>query len=119
METIVNLETRQLTHDTTLPLLNRYPDVRGIYVAGGGMEGAIAALRQTRAPGEVVLVVNELTAESHAALASRWVTKVTATSLADLCRTVIGLKTRDGDSAPVADDAQHFLQAQLLVTESI
>jgi LacI family transcriptional regulator len=119
METIVNLETRQLTHDTTLALLNRYPDLRGIYVAGGGMEGAIAALRQSRAPGEVALVVNELTSESRAALAARWVTMVIATPIADLCRTVLGLMTRDAASAQLSDGAQHFLAAQLHVTESI
>jgi LacI family transcriptional regulator len=119
METIVNLETRQLTHDTTLGLLNRHPDLRGIYVAGGGMEGAIAALRQTRAPGEVALVVNELTAESRAALAARWVTMVTATPSGDLCRTVMGLMTRNLAGAPVSEGAQHFLQAELHVTESI
>ena len=46
METFVNLETRQLTYETTLAMLARQPDLRGIYVAGGGMEGAIAALRE-------------------------------------------------------------------------
>ena len=46
LESIVNLETRQLTYETTLALLRKHPDLRGIYCAGGGMEGAIAALRE-------------------------------------------------------------------------
>jgi LacI family transcriptional regulator len=122
LETIVNLETRQLTYDATLSLLTRHRDLSGIYVAGGGMEGAIAALRQTCAPGKMALVVNELTAESRAALVARWVTMVTATPVADLCRTVIGLMTRDrhaAHAAHVVEDVQHFLPAQLLVSESI
>ena len=51
LDTLVNLETRQLTYEATLDLLRRHPDLRGIYCAGGGMEGAIAALREARAPG--------------------------------------------------------------------
>ncbi len=119
METIVNLETRRLTRDATLSVLTRHRDLRGIYVAGGGMEGAIAALRQTRAPGEVTLVVNELTAESRAALASRWVTMVDATPLAELARTVMDLAVRTGEPGVAAVGLQHFLPMQLHVTESI
>ena len=48
LDTMVNLETRQLTYEATLNLLDRNPDLRGLYCAGGGMEGAIAALRETR-----------------------------------------------------------------------
>ena len=46
LETLVNLETRQITHEATLSLLRRHPDLVGLFVAGGGMEGAIAALRE-------------------------------------------------------------------------
>ncbi len=119
METIVNLETRQLTYDATLALLARHRDLRGIYVAGGGMEGAIAALRETRAPREVALVVNELTRASRAALAAGWVTMVDATPLGDLCRDVIALMTKAADGGPITAGAQHFLQMQLHVPESI
>jgi hypothetical protein len=91
LETRVNLETRQLTYEATLDLLQRHPDLRGIYLAGGGMEGAIAALREVRAPGEVALIVNELTPESRAALQDRYVVMVISTPLAALCRDLMGL----------------------------
>ena len=48
---MVNLETRHITHEATLDLLQRYPDLVGFYVAGGGMEGAIAALREENMAG--------------------------------------------------------------------
>jgi LacI family transcriptional regulator len=119
METIVNLETRQMTYGTTLSLLAKYPNLRGIYVAGGGMEGAIAALRETRAPGQVALVVNEVTAESRAALAAGWVTMVDATPIGDLCRVVTDLMAKAAGGGPVTAGAQHFLQMQLHVSESL
>lgn len=118
LETIVNLETRQLTLETTLNLLNRHPDLRGLFVAGGGMEGAIAALQQVRRPGEVALVVNELTAESRAGLAQGWVTMVDATPLPDLCREVMGLMARAATERTTGT-TQLFLPVQLFVTESV
>ena len=36
-----------------------------MYLAGGGMEGAISALREVRQPGQVSLVVNELTPDTR------------------------------------------------------
>jgi LacI family transcriptional regulator len=71
-DTSVNLETRQVTYEATLDLLQRHADLSGIYVAGGGMEGAIAALREARPPGKVSLIVNELTEDSREALADRY-----------------------------------------------
>jgi LacI family transcriptional regulator len=119
MEAIVNLETRQLTLDATIALLARYPDLRGIYVAGGGMEGAIAALRQTRNPGDVALVVNELTSDSRAALALGWVTMIDATPVPDLCKDVIALMAKAVVPGAVTTGLQHFLPIQLHVAESI
>jgi LacI family transcriptional regulator len=119
LDTLVNLETRQLTYEATLDLLNRHPDLRGIYCAGGGMEGAIAALAEVRNPGEVTLVVNELTPESRAALISRYVAMVIATPLSRLCNDLIALafeSVRDG-IAPV--QGQHFLPPDLYLPESV
>jgi hypothetical protein len=93
LDTLINLETRQLTYEATLDLLGRHPDLRGIYCAGGGMEGAIAAVREARAPGEVALVVNELTPESRAALIGRHVTMVIGTPLPRLCDDLVRLAT--------------------------
>ncbi len=119
LETIVNLETRQLTYETTLALLGKHPDLRGIFVAGGGMEGAIAALQQVRKPGDVALVVNELTAESRAGLAMGWVTLVDATPLTDLCRESLTLMTRALRDGGIGSAGQVFLPVQLHVAESI
>ena len=119
LDTLVNLETRQLTYEATLDLLNRHPDLRGIYCAGGGMEGAIAALVEVRQPGEVTLIVNELTPESRAALITRHVGMAIATPLGRLCSDLISLAAaavRDG-IAPV--QGQHFLPPDLYLPESV
>ncbi|MFN3146674.1 MAG: LacI family DNA-binding transcriptional regulator [Paracoccaceae bacterium] len=119
LDTLVNLETRQLTYEATLDLLARHGDLRGIYVAGGGMEGAIAALREVRQPGDVALVVNELTPESRAALSDRYVAMVISTPLARLCHDMIGLMTGAAQGGLGELAGQYFLQPDLYVPESI
>jgi LacI family transcriptional regulator len=119
LDTLVNLETRQLTYEATLDLLERHPDLRGIYCAGGGMEGAIAALREVRQPGEVALVVNELTPESRSALISRDVSMVIATPLTRLCADLVTLAAAAVQDGITPVQGQHFLQPDLYLPESV
>jgi LacI family transcriptional regulator len=119
LETLVNLETRQLTYEATLDLLDRHPDLRGIYCAGGGMEGAIAALREVRQPGEVALVVNELTPESRSALVDRHVVLVIGTPLEQVCRAVMQLMADAVNEGMLKVSGQHFLRPDLFVQESV
>jgi LacI family transcriptional regulator len=119
VDTLVNLEARQVTYEATLDLIERYPDLRGIYVAGGGMEGAIAAMREATEPGQVQLVVNELTAESRAGLLDGYVTMVIGTPLPQLCNDLIGLMI--SESAGHLDDtaSQHFLEPRIVLPEML
>ena len=119
LDTLVNLETRQLTYEATLDLLARHPDLRGIYCAGGGMEGAIAALREARQPGEVKLVVNEVTPESRAALLDRVATAVISTPLRELCDDLVRLAADAARTGPGALAAQHFLRPEIVLPESV
>lgn len=118
LDTMVNLDTRQLTYEATLDLLERHPDLCGLYVAGGGMEGAIAALRETRPPGRVALVVNEITPDSRAALMDRYAQMAIASPLPEICRKVVDamIATRN---APGGGPGQVFLDAVLHVPESV
>ncbi|NJO37125.1 MAG: LacI family transcriptional regulator [Rhizobiales bacterium] len=119
LDTLVNLETRRLTYEATLDLLERHPDLRGFYVAGGGMEGAIAAARETRKPEEIAIVVNEVTPESTEGLQDRYVTLVDATPLRRLCQDLVGLMIDAARQGVSITPGQHFLPPDLLVPESV
>lgn len=119
LDTLVNLETRQLTYEATLDLLTRHPDLRGIYVAGGGMEGAIAALREMRAPEEVALVVNEVTAESRAGLLDGYVRMVMSTPLRRLCREMVDLMITAQQTPEDGIVGQHFLDPMIVLPEIV
>jgi LacI family transcriptional regulator len=117
LDTLVNLETRQVTYEATLDLMHRHPDLRGIYVAGGGMEGAIAALREIHDTPRVVLVVNELTAESRSALIDGFVTMAISTPLPELCEALIDLMIRSGSQGDDGLSSQHFLEPRIILPE--
>lgn len=122
LDTLVNLETRDLTYEATLDLLARQPEVVGMHVAGGGMEGAIAALREARAPGEVALVVNELVPESRAALADGYATLVIATPLQQLAVDLVELLAQavaTDHGNPGVPVGQRFLDAVYHLPESV
>lgn len=119
LDTMVNLDTRQLTYEATIDLLAREPELRGIYVAGGGMEGAIAALRETRPPGRVALVVNEITDDSRAALVDRYACLAVATPLVPLCRDLVELMIRRHQSPEAAMPGQSFYGPDLHSPESV
>lgn len=117
LDTLVNLETRQLTYEATLDLLKRHPDLRGIYVAGGGMEGAIAALREAHAAPRVALVVNELTAESRAALVDGYAEMVITTPLPELCRQSVDMMVRAVLDEDNGVSGQQFLEPRIILPE--
>lgn len=119
LDPLVNLETRQLTYDATLGLLARQPDLRGIYVSGGGMEGAIAALRESPPSRRVPMVVSALTPDSRAGLAEGIVSMVIDTPLEKLCRDLVALMVAASTDGAPQGTAQYFLPPDLHVPESL
>ena len=119
VETMVNLEARRIAHEATLDLLQRFPDLAGFYVAGGGMEGAIAALRDENMAGRMTVVCNELTPESRAALADNIVTAVIATPIERLSRELVAEMAHAIESRGAGTPGQIFLPFDLYISENI
>ena len=119
LDTLINLETAEITHEATLALLQKHPDLAGLYVCGGGMEGAISALREEGLAGRIVVVVNELTPESKAALADDIVTMVLATPLAALCKELMSLMVGAVQRGEAPVPGQSFLPFDIFVSENI
>ena len=103
LDALVNLEEKRIAYEATLELLQRRRDLAGLYVAGGGMEGVIAALREEGRAGSLSVVVHELTADSRAALIDDVVTVVIGTPVPALARRTVdamlrAVEQRDGES---------------------
>jgi LacI family transcriptional regulator len=119
LDTLVNLETRQITYEATLDLMQRQPDLVGFYVAGGGMEGAISALREEDKGRDIVAIVNEITSESRAALADGIITMAVATPLRRLCQELMVLMARAIESGTAETPGQTFLPFEIYLPENI
>ncbi|MGB0846482.1 MAG: LacI family DNA-binding transcriptional regulator [Thiolinea sp.] len=117
-DAVLNLETSQITYEMMADLLATTPDLRGIYITGGGMEGAIRALREMREPGEVRLIVHPYNQESRQALAERYVSMIIGTPLQELCRWLIGRMTDTLLDKQTTLQGQHFLHPQIFLPES-
>lgn len=125
LETLVNLDTRRVTYEATLNLLDRYPDIAGFYVAGGGMEGAIHALREEAEARRIpegagpAVIVNEHTPDSVAALQDRLVMAAISTPREKLASGLLDLMIAAVHSGPADAPGQLFLPADLYIPESV
>lgn len=119
LEAMINLETRALTYEATLDLAGRHADLAGIYCAGGGMEGAIAAVREIRAQRRLALIVHELTPESRQGLIDGTVAAVLATPLAQVAAQTLGALGAGLGKATGAPTGQLFVQPAIVTPENL
>ncbi|MFT4014679.1 MAG: LacI family DNA-binding transcriptional regulator [Paracoccus sp. (in: a-proteobacteria)] len=119
LDAIVNLETRQLTREALAGVMSRHPDLVGVYCAGGGMEGAIAALREAGQGDRIACIVHELTPESRQALLERCISGVFQTPLKDLCTELMITVVHTIEQGMAENPGQRFIAPTLWTPESI
>jgi LacI family transcriptional regulator len=68
LEARLTFESSSIAHEVTEELLQQHPDIVGLYISGGGLSGAIAALRESGRGKDIVSVGYELTDVTRAAL---------------------------------------------------
>ena len=120
LETQVNNESSQITHEAILDLLSSHgADLAGCYVAGGGTEGAISALRQAKPEPLPVTICNELTIDTRVALTEGIATMVISTPLAALSADLVRLMVGAIDKGPGQAAGQTFLPFDIYLPENI
>ncbi len=119
LDTLVNLDTAEITHEATVNLLQRHPDLIGFYVCGGGMEGAISALREEKMAGKLLVVVNELTPDSRSALAENLVTMAVSTPVVHMARELVAQMVSAVDRGTGGMPGQTFLPFDIFTPENI
>jgi LacI family transcriptional regulator len=119
LESYVNLEECSIAYEATFHILQRHPDLVGLYVAGGGMEGVIAALREDTATRNIVAVCNEITPDSRAALAENILAMVLSTPLARLASELVQIMATAIASPTLEPPGQTFLPFELFTSENL
>ncbi len=76
LEPLSAFESAAVAQDITEALLARNPDMVGLYVNGGGVTGAIAALHSTGRAGKLVVIGHDPTTVTRAALLDGSISKV-------------------------------------------
>ena len=116
-DAVLNLETREITHAMVQDFVASQPDLRGIYIAGGGVEGAIDALRESGGAGRIRLVVHPLTSETRAAITDGTVTMVIGTPVAVLARSVVSEMAASVSGRSPDAGGQVLLRPEILLPE--
>lgn len=68
LEPLTSMEDANYAAEITRDLINRHPDLSGIYVAGGGLTGVVNAIKEHGLGGKLVTVCHDLTPVTQAAL---------------------------------------------------
>jgi LacI family transcriptional regulator len=87
-------ESADVAQDITEKLLAGHPDLAGLYVNGGGVTGAIAALRNAGRSGRIVVVGHDLTTITRGALLDGTMALVLSHPLDRLARETLGSMVR-------------------------
>jgi LacI family transcriptional regulator len=89
LEPLLTFESTAVSQEMTEKLLRDHPDLRGLYVAGGGISGAIAALRSTGMAGKIALVGHDMMDVVREALLDGTMTLSIAHPVTRLCDTAL------------------------------
>ena len=119
MEPIINLEDQRIAYEAVVDLLGRNPDLAGIYVAGGGQEGMIGALRDERAAGRIVAVCNELTAVNRAALIDGTIDMALRTSIESMAARAVELMAAATGALDIDVPTQVLFPAEIFISENV
>jgi LacI family transcriptional regulator len=118
LEPLASLEEPAVARGLTRELLRRQPDLRGLFVAGGGIEGVIAALREEGARGRFVLVAADLTAQTRAALVEGYADLVISNPRQALARAALEAMVA-AVREPPAEPVERLLAPELWTPESV
>ena len=94
LEPLSTFESSAVAQEMTERLLHEHADLAGLYVAGGGISGVLAALRTTGRAGTLVVVGYELMDNVKAALIDGTLTLSIAHPLARLAKETIAAMTK-------------------------
>jgi LacI family transcriptional regulator len=119
LDSQVNLDDPNIAYEVTLQLIHCHPNLVGIAVVGGGMEGVIRALRDEGVGNRLAVVCNEVTPESKGALADHILSIVIATPINLLATTTVQQMIEAFEPARASRSDRILLPFDLVVPESI
>lgn len=118
LEPLINLEDQDLAYTAITELMRENADLAGAYVAGGGQEGFIRALREMGPSRKIIAVCNELTVASRQALIDGVVDLVLDTPIVRLAKRAVE-EMASAMTEPRAGMVQVLMLPELYTSENI
>lgn len=97
LEAQSTFETESIAREVTESLLEKHRDLVGLYVAGGGISGACAALRDSKRGNDIVMVGHDFTEVTRGALLDGTVNLIISHPLLHMAQETIAAMIRSFD----------------------
>lgn len=119
LEPLSTFESRTVAQELTERLLQEHADLVALYIAGGGISGALAALQGSDRAGKIVVVGHELMDVTRAALLDGRLTLVISHPLAQFADQAIAGMIKAVDSKPEGGNFTSILPFDIYTRENI
>jgi LacI family transcriptional regulator len=119
LEPLTTFESSAVAQEMTERLLRENPDLAGLYVAGGGISGALAALRASDRAGKIVVVGYQLMDNTRAALLDGTLTMVISHPLTQLSDEAIQGMIKASDKKAAGRTYTSVLPFEIYTRENI
>lgn len=119
LEPSSTFESDAIARELTEKLLHDHPDLKGLYVSGGGIGGVLAALRASGKSGKLVTVGHDLMETTKAGLLDGTLTMVISHPFDTIARETISATIRAKKSGPDAGRQSVLVPFELYTRENI
>ena len=119
LEPRTSLEDVRYAYESTLDLLGHDPELVGLFVAGGGVEGVMRALRDEGTAGRVVTVALDLTSETRSGLIDGVLSLVLSHPRRLLAEATVQAMVRAIERSRADPARQHLLPFDIYTVENV
>jgi LacI family transcriptional regulator len=119
LEPISTFETAAVAEEMTEKLVQQHPDLAGLYISGGGISGALAALRTCGVAGKITAVGYEMMDITRAGLLDGTLTMVIAHPLQRMAEAAIAGMIKAATAEPGAGKQTVILPFDIYTRENI
>ena len=119
LEPLVNLDDQRIAYEAVEDMISSNADLVGIYMAGGGREGLIRALRDENAGERIIAVCNELIPVTRSALIDGIIDLVLGTPITALSSHAVAAMAQAAGSDRSDGRTVIQLPADVFISENI
>ena len=119
LEPLSTFESAAIAQELTEKLIKEHPDLEGLFISGGGISGALTALRHSDLAGKIVTVGYELMEATKAGLLNGTLTLVISHPLQRLANETVAALIRARSSSENAANRTVLLPFDVITPESL